>query len=217
MFAPLPHRMGRHLGPKLILFGSRSRCRAAHAFATAWTASGQALQDVECVVSDVLVSEGPDQEGECPYGRLRRKAPFQLISQRIPRGTAILFRRLVGKRSPSAVERLKQGRGRLREIEAKQAQIRHALAETEEPPPDVHPNIVELFPRKVERLAEALNDPDDRRATRGSWAEPGRGWKARSPGRGTGAFGTVGCWAGIYSPAGGGAKPEGHSPMPTAR
>ncbi|MGK9171592.1 recombinase family protein [Inquilinus limosus] len=52
---------------------------------------------------------------------------------------------------------------RLREIEAKQEQIRRRLAEAEEPPPDVHPNIAELFRRKVERLAEALNHPENRR------------------------------------------------------
>lgn len=49
---------------------------------------------------------------------------------------------------------------RLREIEAKQEQIRRRLAEAEEPPPDVHPNLAELFRRKVERLVEALAHPD---------------------------------------------------------
>lgn len=52
---------------------------------------------------------------------------------------------------------------RIRELEAEQDRLRQRLAEAEEPPPDVHPNIAELFRRKVERLAEALAHPEDRR------------------------------------------------------
>jgi len=52
---------------------------------------------------------------------------------------------------------------RIRELEAEQDRLRQRLTEAEEPPPDVHPNIAELFRRKVERLAEALAYPDDRR------------------------------------------------------
>jgi site-specific DNA recombinase len=52
---------------------------------------------------------------------------------------------------------------RLLDIEAKQAILREKLAQADEPPPDMHPNVSELLRRKVERLAEALNHPDDRR------------------------------------------------------
>ncbi len=52
---------------------------------------------------------------------------------------------------------------RIRELEAEQDRLRQRLAEAEAPPPDVHPNIAELFRRKVERLAEALDHPEDRR------------------------------------------------------
>ncbi|MGK9169263.1 hypothetical protein KXR53_23315 [Inquilinus limosus] len=45
---------------------------------------------------------------------------------------------------------------------AEQDRLRQRLADAEEPP-DVHPNIAELFRWKVERLAEALDYPEDRR------------------------------------------------------
>jgi hypothetical protein len=39
--------------------------------------------------------------------------------------------------------------------------------------PDVHPNVAELYLRQVERLAEALNDPEDRAEAA---TAPGSAW-----------------------------------------
>ncbi|WP_241693567.1 recombinase family protein [Caulobacter sp. SSI4214] len=52
--------------------------------------------------------------------------------------------------------------GRLRELENEVAAIEAALAEAPRDVPDIHPNIAELYRRKVERLTEALADPDNR-------------------------------------------------------
>lgn len=52
--------------------------------------------------------------------------------------------------------------GRLRELENEVAAIEAALAEAPRDVPDIHPNIAELYRRKVERLTEALGDPDNR-------------------------------------------------------
>lgn len=52
--------------------------------------------------------------------------------------------------------------GRLRELEAEVAAIEAAMAEAPRDVPDIHPNVAELYRRKVERLTEALADPDNR-------------------------------------------------------
>jgi hypothetical protein len=60
---------------------------------------------------------------------------------------------------------------RLRTLEADAEAIERGLNQAPLDVPDVHPNVAELYRRKVERLTEALNDPDNRtqaaRALRG--------------------------------------------------
>jgi hypothetical protein len=51
---------------------------------------------------------------------------------------------------------------RLRTLETEVETIEQALAAKPRDIPDIHPNIAELYRRKVERLIDALNDPDDR-------------------------------------------------------
>ena len=51
---------------------------------------------------------------------------------------------------------------RLKVLEAEVEAIEQALAAKPRDVPDVHPNVAELYRRKVERLIDALNDPDDR-------------------------------------------------------
>ena len=51
---------------------------------------------------------------------------------------------------------------RLRELEAQQDEIAELLAHTPSNIPDIHPNIADVYRRKVERLADALNHPEDR-------------------------------------------------------
>src|ERR1700681_3367313 len=51
---------------------------------------------------------------------------------------------------------------RLRELEAKQDEINERLARRPVDSPGIHPNVAELYGRKVARLADALNHPDDR-------------------------------------------------------
>ena len=53
---------------------------------------------------------------------------------------------------------------RLRELEARQDELRERLATASADIPDVHPNVAGLYRRKVERLAEALRDPRERAA-----------------------------------------------------
>ena len=51
---------------------------------------------------------------------------------------------------------------RLRELEARQAKLTERLAAVPADVPDIHPNIPEIYRRKVARLAEALDRPEDR-------------------------------------------------------
>jgi len=51
---------------------------------------------------------------------------------------------------------------RLKTLEADADAIELGLNQAPLDVPDVHPNVAELYRRKVERLTEALNDPDDR-------------------------------------------------------
>lgn len=51
---------------------------------------------------------------------------------------------------------------RLTVLEARQAELQERLAKAPVDIPDVHPNIAELYRRKVERLSEALDHPEDR-------------------------------------------------------
>lgn len=51
---------------------------------------------------------------------------------------------------------------RLRELENEVAAIEAILAEAPRDAPDIHPNISELYRRKVERVTEALADRDNR-------------------------------------------------------
>ena len=53
---------------------------------------------------------------------------------------------------------------RLRELEARQDELRERLAIAPADIPDIHPNVADLYRRKVERLAEALRDPRERAA-----------------------------------------------------
>jgi site-specific DNA recombinase len=51
---------------------------------------------------------------------------------------------------------------RLDELELQRGRLRERLAQVSATPPDVHPNVSELFRAKVARLTETLNDPADR-------------------------------------------------------
>jgi site-specific DNA recombinase len=50
----------------------------------------------------------------------------------------------------------------LKALEADAQAIEDSLNQAPLDAPDVHPNVAELYRRKVERLTEALNDPEDR-------------------------------------------------------
>ena len=50
---------------------------------------------------------------------------------------------------------------RLRELEAQQDQIADRLAQAPIDIPDIHPNVADIYRRKVARLADALNHPED--------------------------------------------------------
>jgi site-specific DNA recombinase len=51
---------------------------------------------------------------------------------------------------------------RLRELEAQQDEIAERLAHAPSDIPDIHPNVADVYRRKVARLADALNHPEDR-------------------------------------------------------
>ncbi len=51
---------------------------------------------------------------------------------------------------------------RLTVLEAKQASLQESLAKAPADMPDLHPNIAELYRRKIARLSQALDHPDDR-------------------------------------------------------
>ena len=51
---------------------------------------------------------------------------------------------------------------RLRELEARQDELVGRLAAAPADLPDIHPNIAGIYRRKVARLADALNHPEDR-------------------------------------------------------
>ena len=52
---------------------------------------------------------------------------------------------------------------RLTELEGKQDELNARLSEAPVDLPDIHPNIGDLYRRRIERLTEALNHPDDAR------------------------------------------------------
>jgi site-specific DNA recombinase len=51
---------------------------------------------------------------------------------------------------------------RLRELEAKQDELAERLSRAPVDIPDIHPNVAGIYRRKVERLAEALQHPQER-------------------------------------------------------
>ena len=53
---------------------------------------------------------------------------------------------------------------RLRELEARQDELNERLSAAPADLPDIHPNIADVYRRKVARLAEALDHPEDRDA-----------------------------------------------------
>ena len=53
---------------------------------------------------------------------------------------------------------------RLRELEARQDELTERLSAAPADLPDIHPNIADIYRRKVARLAEALDHPEDRDA-----------------------------------------------------
>jgi hypothetical protein len=50
---------------------------------------------------------------------------------------------------------------RLTELETRQADLSARLSQAPVELPDIHPNIAEVYRRKIERLSEALGHPDD--------------------------------------------------------
>jgi len=76
----------------------------------------------------------------------------------------------VGKKIATMVAVIEDGgytRGmmdRMRELEARQDELNERLAAIPADLPDIHPNIADIYRRKIERLAEALNHPEDRDA-----------------------------------------------------
>lgn len=51
---------------------------------------------------------------------------------------------------------------RMRELEAREDVLKETLAQVPADIPDIHPNVSCVYRMKVERLAEALNNPEDR-------------------------------------------------------
>ena len=53
---------------------------------------------------------------------------------------------------------------RLRELEARQDELNERLSAVPADLPDIHPNIADIYRRRVARLADALDHPEDRDA-----------------------------------------------------
>ncbi len=76
----------------------------------------------------------------------------------------------IGKKIAAMVAAIEDGgyvRGmsdRLRELEARQDELNERLSAAPADLPDIHPNIADIYRRKVEGLAEALDHPEDRDA-----------------------------------------------------
>lgn len=51
-------------------------------------------------------------------------------------------------------------KARMDDLERQKAEIVACLAQAPADMPDIHPNLADLYRRRVERLSEALNDPD---------------------------------------------------------
>jgi site-specific DNA recombinase len=65
----------------------------------------------------------------------------------------------------SAIEEGGHTRGtteRMRELEAREDVLKGLLAEEPTDIPDIHPNVSGIYRKKVERLTEVLNTPEDR-------------------------------------------------------
>ncbi|MFX9684471.1 hypothetical protein ABTP08_20650, partial [Acinetobacter baumannii] len=52
---------------------------------------------------------------------------------------------------------------RLTELEARQDELNARQSDAPADLPDIHPNIGDIYRRRIERLTEALNHPDDAR------------------------------------------------------
>src|SRR6266566_5955980 len=69
------------------------------------------------------------------------------------------------KQMQSAIEEGGHTRGmteRMRELEAREDVLKALLAQEPADIPDIHPNVSGIYRKKVERLTEALNTPEDR-------------------------------------------------------
>ena len=92
---------------------------------------------------------------------------------------------------------------RLRELEARQDMLNERLAAVPADLPDTHPNIADTYRRKVARLAEALDHPEDRDAAASAIRglierivlTPGAKWAEMNAVL-HGALGTIFEWAG---------------------
>ena len=71
---------------------------------------------------------------------------------------------------------------RLRELEARQDELKARLAIAPANLPDIHPNVTSVYRQKVERLAEALNKTGGARRSRRRHPWPDRTYRANARG-----------------------------------
>ena len=88
--------------------------------------------------------------------------------RRAAQGAAVAALAKIDRAKADIVAAIEDGRfsktlmDRLLDLEANEEVLRTAMAEAPADTPDIHPNIAGIYAKKVERLAEALNRPEDR-------------------------------------------------------
>ncbi|KQM18219.1 zinc ribbon domain-containing protein [Novosphingobium sp. Leaf2] len=88
--------------------------------------------------------------------------------RRAAQGAAVATLAKIARAKADIVDAIENGRysetlmDRLLHLEANEKTMKAAMAEMPADTPDIHPNIAGIYAKKVERLAEALNLPEDR-------------------------------------------------------
>ncbi|WP_083224971.1 recombinase family protein [Sphingomonas panacis] len=109
----------------------------------------------------------PDMVGEAIRGYVDETNRLN-YERRAAQGAAVAALAKIDRAKADIVAAIEDGRfsktlmDRLLDLEANEEVLRATMAEVPADTPDIHPNIANIYAKKVERLADALNRPQDR-------------------------------------------------------
>ena len=109
----------------------------------------------------------PDMVGEAIRGYVDETNRLN-HERRAAQGAAVAALAKIDRAKADIVAAIEDGRfsktlmDRLLDLEANEEVLRATMTEAPADTPDIHPNIANIYAKKVERLADALNRPEDR-------------------------------------------------------